>query len=60
MDEQKNIIRKCSCFTKNEFLTSALGFKQINILKEAVETTAAENSELNLKGFEYEMVEAKI
>ena len=33
-------------------------FKQIQILKDAVEV-ASENSELNLKGFKYEMIEAK-
>jgi outer membrane protein len=59
MDEQKILLENALALQlKNEFLTSALGFKQINILKEAVET-ASENSELNLKGFEYEMVEAR-
>ena len=59
IDEQKLLLENAVALQlKNEFLTSALGYKQINILKEAVET-AAENSELNLKGFEYEMAEAK-
>lgn len=59
IDEQKLLLENAVALQlKNEFLTSALGYKQINILKEAVET-AAENSQLNLKGFEYEMVEAK-
>ena len=59
IDEQKILLENALALQlKNEFLTSTLGYKQINILKEAVET-AAENSELNLKGFEYEMVEAR-
>jgi outer membrane protein len=59
INEQKILLENALALQlKNEFLTSALGFKQINILKEAVET-ASENSELNLKGFEYEMVEAR-
>jgi outer membrane protein len=59
IDEQKILLENALALQlKNEFLTSTLGYKQINILKEAV-TTAAENSELNLKGFEYEMVEAR-
>ena len=43
---------------KNEFLKSSIGFKQIKILKEAVDT-ASENSKINFKGYQYEMVEAK-
>ena len=59
MDEQKILLENAVALQlKNEFLTSTLGYEQINILKEAV-ATAAENSELNLKGFEYEMVEAR-
>jgi outer membrane protein TolC len=59
IDEQKILLENAVALQlKNEFLTSTIGYKQINILKEAVET-ARENSELNLKGFEYEMIEAK-
>lgn len=59
IDEQKILLEDAVALQlKNEFLTSSLGYKQIQILKEAIET-AAENSEMNLKGFEYEMVEAK-
>ncbi len=43
---------------KNEFIKSTIGFKQIEILSDAVET-ASENSRMNFKGFQYEMVEAK-
>lgn len=43
---------------KNEFLKSSIGYKQIEILKEAVET-AKENSKMNFKGYQYEMVEAE-
>lgn len=43
---------------KNEFLKSSMGYRQIGILKEAVET-ARENSRMNFKGFQYEMVEAR-
>lgn len=43
---------------RNEFIKSSLGIKQINILKEAI-VTAQENSRMNLKGFEYEMIEAR-
>jgi outer membrane protein len=59
IDEQKILLENAVALQlKNEFLTSTLGYKQINILKEAV-ATASENSELNLKGFEYEMVDAR-
>lgn len=59
IDEQKILLEDAVALQlKNEFLTSSLGYKQIQILKEAIDT-AAENSEMNLKGFEYEMVEAK-
>lgn len=43
---------------KNEFLKSSMGYNQIEILKDAVET-AKENSKMNFKGYQYEMVEAK-
>jgi outer membrane protein TolC len=43
---------------KNEFIKSTIGFKQIEILKDAV-NTASENSRMNFKGFQYEIVEAK-
>lgn len=43
---------------KNEFIKSTIGFKQIEILKDAVDT-ASENSRMNFKGFQYEIVEAK-
>ena len=43
---------------KNEFIKSSIGYKQIEILKDAVKT-ASENSRINFKGFQYEMVEAK-
>lgn len=59
MDEQKILLEEgLALQLKNEFLNSSMGYKQIQILKEAVET-AGENSEMNLKGFKYEMVEAK-
>lgn len=59
MDEQKILLEEgLAIQLKNEFLTSNMGYKQIQILKDAVEV-ASENSELNLKGFQYEMVEAK-
>ncbi len=59
MDEQKILLEDgLALQLKNEFLTSNMGYKQIQILKDAVEV-ASENSELNLKGFQYEMVEAK-
>jgi len=59
MDEQKILFEEgLAIQLKNEFLTSSMGYKQIQILKDAVEI-ATENSELNLKGFQYEMIEAK-
>ncbi|MDY0051673.1 MAG: TolC family protein [Aliarcobacter sp.] len=59
INEQKILLENAIALQlKNEFLSSTLAYKQINILNEAVEI-ASENSELNLKGFEYEMVEAK-
>jgi outer membrane protein len=59
MDEQKILLEEgLAIQLKNEFLTSNMRYKQIQILKDAVEV-ASENSELNLKGFQYEMVEAK-
>lgn len=59
MDEQKILLEEgLAIQLKNEFLTSSMGYKQIQILKDAVEV-ASENSELNLKGFQYEMVSAK-
>ena len=59
MDEQKILLEEgLALQLKNEFLTSSMGYKQIQILKDAVEI-ASENSELNLKGFQYEMIEAK-
>lgn len=59
MGEQKILLEEgLAIQLKNEFLTSNMGYKQIQILKDAVEV-ASENSELNLKGFQYEMVEAK-
>ena len=59
IDEQKILLEEgLALQLKNEFLTSSMGYKQIQILKDAVEI-ASENSELNLKGFQYEMIEAK-
>jgi outer membrane protein len=59
IDEQKILLEEgLALQLKNEFLTSSMGYKQIQILKDAVEV-ASENSELNLKGFKYEMIEAK-
>ena len=59
MDEQKILLEEGFALQlKNEFLTSSMGYKQIQILKDAV-AVASENSELNLKGFQYEMIEAK-
>lgn len=59
IDEQKILLEDgLALQLKNEFLNSSVGYKQIQILKDAVET-AGENSEMNLKGFQFEMVEAK-
>ena len=59
MDEQKILLEDgLAIQLKNEFLISSTVYKQIQILKDAVET-ASENSDLNLKGFQYEMIEAK-
>lgn len=43
---------------KNELLRSTNGFEQVSLLKDAIRT-ASENSRMNFKGFQYEMVEAK-
>jgi len=43
---------------KNEFIKSSIGFNQVQILKDAVKT-AKENSKMNFKGYQYEMVEAR-
>ena len=59
MDEQKILLEEgVALQLKNEFLRSSMGYKQIDILKEAVDT-AIENSRMNFKGYQYEMVEAK-
>ena len=57
--EQKLLLEEALALQlKNEFIKSSMGFKQIEILKDAV-ATATENSKMNLKGFQYEMIEAK-
>lgn len=59
IEEQKILFEEALALQlKNEFLTSTIGYKQIKILKDSVDI-AIENSELNLSGFQYEMVEAK-
>lgn len=59
VQEQKILLEEgLALQLKNEFLKSSIGYKQIKILKDAV-NTAKENSEMNFKGFQYEMVEAK-
>ncbi len=59
VEEQKILLEEgLALQLKNEFLKSSIGYKQIGILKEAVET-ASENSKMNFKGYQYEMVEAK-
>lgn len=59
VNEQKILLEEgISTKLKNEFLKSSIGYEQINILKESMKI-ATENSDLNLSGFEYEMVEAK-
>ncbi len=58
VDEQKVLLEEgIALQLKNEFLKSSIGYKQIETLKEAVET-ARENSKMNFKGYQYEMVEA--
>lgn len=57
--EQKLLLEEAIALQlKNEFIKSSMGYKQIKILKDAV-STANENSKMNLKGFQYEMIEAK-
>ena len=59
IDEQKLLLEEgLALQLKNEFIKSKIGYKQIGILKEAV-ATANENSKMNFKGFQYEMVDAK-
>lgn len=59
VDEQKLLLEEgLAIQLKNEFIKSSTGYKQIQILKDAV-ATASENSKMNLKGFQYEMVDAK-
>ncbi len=57
--EQKVLLEEAVALQlKNEFLKSTIGYKQIEILKSAV-STAKENSEMNFKGYKYEVVEAE-
>lgn len=59
IDEQKIMLEDgIGLQLKNEFLKSSIGYDQVQTLKEAVET-ASENSEMNFKGYQYEMVDAK-
>lgn len=59
IDEQKLLLEDAVALQlKNEFLKSSIGYEQVQTLKDAVET-ASENSEMNFKGYQYEMVEAK-
>lgn len=59
VEEQKVLLEEgLALMLKNEFLKSSIGYKQVQILKEAVQT-ATENSKMNFKGYQYEMVEAK-
>ncbi len=59
MSEKKILLEEgLALQVKNEFIKSSIGYKQIKILKDAVKT-AKENSRMNFKGFQYEMVEAK-
>ncbi len=59
VEEQKILLEEgLALQLKNEFIKSSIGYKQIEILKDAVDT-ASENSKMNFKGFQYEMVEAK-
>ena len=59
VNEQKLLLEEgLALQLKNEFLKSSIGYKQIEILRDAVQT-AKENSRMNFKGYQYEMVEAK-
>lgn len=59
VEEQKVLLEEgLALMLKNEFLKSSIGYKQVQTLKEAVKT-ATENSKMNFKGYQYEMVEAK-
>ncbi|WP_072680386.1 TolC family protein [Arcobacter sp. LA11] len=59
VEEQKVLLEEgLALQLKNEFIKSSIGYKQIEILKDAVKT-ASENSRMNFKGFQYEMIEAK-
>lgn len=59
VEEQKILLEEgLALQLKNEFLKSSIGYKQIEILKDAVDT-ASENSRMNFKGYQYEMVDAK-
>lgn len=57
--QEQNILLKdmVALQLKNEFLKSAYGYKQIKSLKEAA-NSAYENSKINFKGYQYEMVQA--
>ena len=43
---------------KNEFIKSSLGYEQLKTLENAVDT-AIQNSDINFKGYKYEMVKAQ-
>lgn len=59
VEEQRVMLEEALALQlKNEFLKSSIGYKQIEILKDAV-ITAKENSKINFKGYQYEMVEAE-
>ncbi len=59
MNEQKLLLEEgIALQLKNEFLKSSIGYEQVQTLKDAV-NTAIESSDMNFKGYQYEMVEAE-
>ncbi len=59
IEEEKVLLEEALALQlKNEFIKSSIYFKQIEILKGAV-ATARENNQVNLKGFQYEIVDVK-
>ncbi len=59
INEQKLLLEEgIALQLKNEFLKSSIGYEQVQTLKDAV-NTAIESSDMNFKGYQYEMVEAE-
>jgi len=59
INEQKLLLEEgVALQLKNEFLKSSIGYEQVQTLKDAV-NTAIESSDMNFKGYQYEMVEAE-